>query len=919
MQRECDFLLLSEHWLSDDSIGAIKLRDFTIHNSFCRKNMKHGGVAIYVNDKCKYSVSCLEVGEFCEEGTFECAALALDELKLILIVVYRPPGGNFFRFLQLLDCVLNKSVKNSFSLIIAGDFNLNFIAPSFNLSLFHDLLCTYSLVSTITEPTRVAGCSSTCIDNILVSAALSYSSAVIDLKLSDHFAQLVKVNVVESLVSSKGLDNNKYVIKRNFCKNNIDTFVNCISLQNWDCVYAQDCPNEACNAFLRIVCTTFEESFPLSKQRVSISKGPSRSSVVLSSELRLLRDRVTMYHDLSKVDVKYKQALNECNKLYRDKLKIHVQNYYDKKIFSSDNKTKSMWRFINDVQKKVSGKNIEIFDDGVKLSDECLADMFNDHFSSAPSNRGDIDYMFLDSNTSFCRNTCFLSPVCKFDVLSLVNTLRNSNSAGFDGVSNKLIKNCKDYLCEVIAYLINLSFSKGIFPEALKLAVVIPLYKKGDRNNVSNYRAISLLSSISKIFELHLRNQMLQFLQSNKMLSASQHGFTLSKSTETALCEFQIKMIDALDRGLSVVGLFVDFSRAFDVIDHSILLAKLHRYGFRGNCHNLISSYLGHRCQYVNINNKKSKHTYLSMGVPQGSVIGPFLFLIFANDLFNFIERSAHGVSVTSYADDTNVLIVDKNSPELINKTEIIYNKILMWSMKNHLNLNLDKTNFVLFSNKTVSDKITIFADSENALTSISTSKMLGVTFDSRLLWYDHISGLCSRLRQTCFALKFMTNHFGLEVLKTLYFANFHSHLRYGILNWGLSAHVQRVFLLQKYAIRILMGLGPRQSCREIFKQHKILPLASIYIYEACVFVYKNKTMFEAYRGSHEHNTRGRNLLVPGSHRTALYQKNIFFNACKFYNILSDSIRASPNLYSFKSSIKRFLTGRAYYSIQEFL
>lgn len=912
-----DFLLLSEHWLNTEYISEVKLRDFTLCSSFCRRALRHGGVAIYKRDSCNYCTECLDLFEYCVEGTFECAGLVVADLKLILVVVYRPPNGLFTDFLKYFDCVLNNLFKKSLYLVIAGDFNLNFAVPSFNLSLFNDLLCTFNLLATIKESTRITGTSSTCIDNFLVSAPLLHSSLVVDLGLSDHYAQVLVVDVDNILFSPKS--ETQYAVRRNFCRNNINRFAEFIKTEDWADVYSQSCPDSACQSLFGILSNRFEQCFPLSKQR--LTKKPVKSKIrVLPPELQQLKKMITLYNDLCRVDSRYKEIVNKSTKIYRERLREHVRGEYDGRILKSSNKSKSMWNFIREVKKENHISKIKICNNGVQLSDESVAENFNCHFSTISANQDTIDYKFIEACTTLNQNTCFLSPVCTLDVLDLITALKSSNSAGFDGISNNLIKRCKLLLCDVLTFVINLSVAKGQFPDCLKLAIVIPLFKKGDPNDYSNYRAISLLSCVSKIFELNLRNQMLSFLQKYNFFNASQHGFTQSKSTESALCDFQIRIVDALDKNLSVVGLFVDFSRAFDLVNHDILLAKLHRCGFRGKSFDLISSYLCSRRQYVTINNKQSKCSFLTTGVPQGSIIGPFLFLVFANDLLNFIEQGASDVRVTAYADDTNILIIDRSTDAVIKKTEIIYDRICLWSQKNHLTLNINKTNFVQFSNNRSSlGEIGIFEGKDNALSSCSTSKMLGITFDCGMNWQDHINILSGRLRKSCYALKFMANHFKIDVLLSLYYANFHSHLRYGILNWGLSAHVSRIFLVQKYAIRIMTGIGPRQSCRPMFKKLGILPLSSVYIYQVCVFVFKNKTKFETYRTSHSHNTRNKDQLLPNYHRTGLYQKGIFFNGCKFYNRIDDSIKKSPNVNVFKSRLKRLLLERNCYSVEEFL
>ena len=224
-----------------------------------------------------------------------------------------------------------------------------------------------------------------------------------------------------------------------------------------------------------------------------------------------------------------------------------------------------MWNIIKTIQGSNSvSKDMRFVKDGVEIPLEDVAHNFNLHFSNVTTTDELRDFDFLESNIPNFNKSLYLSPVSGPDVESLVDKLKSSNSSGYDNISYNLIKKCKHVISGPLAHIINLSIEKGIFPCKFKLAIVHPLYKKGDPNDYNNYRAISLLCSFSKLLELHLKDQLSNFSQKNKLLSPGQHGFTANKSTESALCEFHHKIVKALDNIKIVVGLFIDFTRGFD-------------------------------------------------------------------------------------------------------------------------------------------------------------------------------------------------------------------------------------------------------------------------------------------------------------------------------------------------------------------
>ena len=288
-----------------------------------------------------------------------------------------------------------------------------------------------------------------------------------------------------------------------------------------------------------------------------------------------------------------------------------------------------------------------------------------------------------------------MSPIVSKEIESAITYLKNSGS-GLYQVSSKVLKEVKSTISNALAIIFNSCIKYGYFPEELKIGCITPVFKKGDKTNISSYRPVCSLSLFSKIFERIIYDRMVNFIDKNNIFSKYQFGFRKNMNTETALINFVDFVYKGLTAKENVGAIFMDLSRAFDVMDHDILQLKLNHYGFRGNFLSLLMSFIRERKYFVNINGMNSETRTVNIGVPQGSTLGPLLFLLYVNDM----ENCSSILHFTLFADDTTLGYSCDNFQNLQNILEQEVQKVTKWLAANKLLLNVNKTHSMLFTNK---------------------------------------------------------------------------------------------------------------------------------------------------------------------------------------------------------------------------
>jgi hypothetical protein len=478
-------------------------------------------------------------------------------------------------------------------------------------------------------------------------------------------------------------------------------------------------------------------------------------------------------------------------------------------------------------------------------------------------------------------------------------------------------------LVSILTYLINLSFSSGTFPKLLKKSIVKPVYKKGAKTDITNYRPITLIPILSKVFEKCMYKRLLNYCNTFNLIKSEQFGFQKTKSTTLAIFTLIRTLLNNINFGNLTTGLFFDLSKAFDFVNHRLLLQKLETLGVRGPTLQWISSYLTDRYQRVVVNKIiknelvpcASSYKINTSGVPQGSVLGPLLFILYINDI---TEATNHKCIL--FADDISIVVTTgKKTDNPIKKHEIEIDKtidnIIKWLDANYLKLNLTKSNFIQF-NKSKHTHCN-FTLNINKIKEITQTKFLGVIVDQDLSWKLHIDYLCNRINSFVYALNKMRKVTSIQTVATTYHAYVESLLRYGIIIWGNSTDKNRLFVAQKKCIRAICGIPPGNSCKQAFRSLGLLPLPALYIYGVSCFVKENNKLFMKAKDINSRLKRDPERLVLSTiPKSVKYKRNCINMCIKIYNKIPYDIK-NLTLNAFKAKLYKWLIDNNIYVLKE--
>lgn len=542
--------------------------------------------------------------------------------------------------------------------------------------------------------------------------------------------------------------------------------------------------------------------------------------------LRILKEK-EKWHDKwkrAKTNNYYLTQFKRFRNLSVSLLRKRKQEYFSSLIINAQGNTGKIWNIVTGAVGLRSEQRIL-----PDVLNQDTAEEFNEYFVNIGPQLANQLPQITECTQSIQSvvNTMVIEDITVDEIIAVVNGLR-PKAAGLDQIPVKLIKDNIDILAGPLLHLFNHSLDSEIYPSEFKIAKVIPIYKDGDRSNPSSYRPISITSVINTVFEKILSVHINKFISKYNILSPHQHGFRPQKSTSSAVFTLTHLLNTALQQNKIAVVAYLDIRKAFDTVDHHILLNKINNLGLRGKIHNLLRSYLSNRKQQVILKNYTSTSQTVLTGVPQGSVLGPMLFSLYINDFPATLRHS----QALMYADDTALLFTGDSLLDIQDKINAELENVFKWFTSNELTLNLSKTKYTVFhSRKKKLNTETLDISLQGIkLQQVFSYKYLGIFLDSDMHWKTHIKHLCSKLAYGCYILLKARECFEYPVLRILYFSFIQSHISYCIDSWGntFTTYLDPVFRLQKRALRIITSTRT-QSSTYLYSSLHVLPVHALY------------------------------------------------------------------------------------------
>ena len=882
------------------------------------RNSHGGGIRVYYKSHLQVTICHEFSGLFVSH---EALFVRVNLLSAVWIVgtIYRPPSSSTILFNQYIEHeLLSDRLMSCHKVILTGDFNYNIndeLPWARSTRNFCSILGENGFRQHVREGTHF--CSRTGrVDALLDHFWTNFDqefSVMIHGKVSDHLPVSLSFPLARKNCSLK-------CVFRDFSAGNVLRFEREKSHMLRDYVVTNDSEiDDEFKRFLGELSKILNKYFPLREKQVSL-KGLDMPWI--DGRIRTL---INNKHKLF-LRLKRKQITYAYFKAYSNLLSyvigVRKRNHFSSKFTNCENDSAKLWSTINSVfgrKRKTWIHEIKLSDGTIISDKQRMSHEFNKFFINKPKiiNSGiqqsvyDYGDLVPNNNKSFR-----MLPAREDEVIQIMRKLKNSGG-GLELPIRFLKMSCEQVAPHVTA-LFNMSVRQCRYPILLKIARVVPVHKRGDAHSTQNYRPISILPPINKIFEKLIYKRMVNFIDECRLLSHNQYGFRKGMDTGQAALKLIHTVLENYTRGESTACVFLDFSAAFDTLQRETLLHKCYRYGFRGPTGEFLQSYLSDRKQYVSIpttdSNGEGDLIVNDFGVLQGSCLGPLFYLLYSNDL-NFLVNTT---PLILFADDSALLVSDKDHRLLAARTNFYLHKLQEWANFNRLALNPEKSKCLFFRAK--QQELPPIEINNNEIEIVNTFKYLGFQLDRRLVHGEHVRQLNSKMKRLSYVALKLRRTLNEKAALAFYHGLVQSSLSYGIVIYGGShttADMRKLFRLQRKLISLLLQhFNDGLTLNQLMKKYKMMNLNDLYKFNVCVTLFRVLRMnhlpflfdrIYSLAFFHNHDTRNRaNFMVPMP-RTRAIQFNFIYQAIASWNSLPLGLREIESFSEFKTKLRRHI------------
>ena len=881
----------------DDSL--IHINNFSFFRKDAEHKDGHTGLVIYFHDSIRHFV---RRREDLETDAVEALWIEIYQKKSASAYVcslYRNPASTS-EWMNDFTSMMDKIPNNS-DVILLGDFNYNLCNQQTD---WLSVTTMFGLSQMIKDHTRVTKNTQTLIDHIYTNNTEKVIDAkIVNSSISDHYAIFCTYLVKSPKQPKNGHEYIQYRSLKNF---NETLFLHDFGCMPFNNIYETSDPDKALDLLHMMLLVATDKHAPLRTKRVKHSDLPPWMTADLIFTMDL-RD----YYKRNNDKENYKKTKNKVTSIADKAREAHFN-----KLVEDGKNTKTLWRALNAFTKKSNNKS----NNATNVS----PDEFNKHFLSvserilsAEQIKAADDFVCPEKLVNFCKERENDKPfniplLAVHEVGKLVNNLGNKKSMGPENISAFFLHLTLPYIVEPLTYIYNLCIEKNIFPSALKVAKVIPLPKAKDTSDPNNFRPISLLPLLSKPLERHIQKHLYEYLNSNALLHTKQSGFRPKHSCQTALISLYDSWLASINKSEIVGTLFLDFRKAFDLVNHSILLKKLHLYLPQSNSIGILESFLINRFQFVKINRSFSSKEAVKAGVPQGSALGPLLFILYINDLPLHLDSK---LTNNLFADDSTMHASSKNIDDLNSSLQNGINSANTWCSKNSMSIHPEKTKSMVVTTRQKHQRaplqLSLSLDNQE-IQQITEHKVLGVTLDSNLNWHAHLDLLVKRLSKNTYLLYRLKRFASVEALKLFFDAHINSFVNYASTLWDncSNEYIKRINSVHRRAVKVLLP-SLNISTEDKFKRLNILPLDKQLFYNKAVIthkIYYNYTPPYLSPLINKASERyGSNRLNPSLPRIDICKGSLAYSGAVTWNSIPPAIRQVTSISKFKKLLRAYL------------